>query len=66
MRPVPGSVYEVTRPFTTRSGKSYEPGMHLELYEETAEKPFGYERRISNWSVKCPFFEPPAPKRSGR
>ena len=62
MRPVPGSVYEVVRPFTMRSGKSYEPGMHLELYEETADKPFGYESRISNWIVKCPFFGPPAPE----
>ena len=62
MRPIPGSVYEVVRPFATRSGKSYELGMHLELYEETADKPFGFESRISNWIVKCPFFEPPAPE----
>jgi hypothetical protein len=62
VRPVPGSIYEVTRPFTNRSGKSYEPGMQLELYEETDQKPFGFESRISNWIVKCPFFSPPAPE----
>lgn len=62
MRPVPGSVYEVVRQFTVQSGKTYEPGMHLELYEETTEKPFGFESRISNWIVKCPFFAPPAPE----
>jgi hypothetical protein len=60
MRPVPGNVYEVIRPFTTRAGKAYELGMQLELYEETAQKPFGFESRISNWIVKCPFFGPPA------
>jgi hypothetical protein len=62
VRPVPGSVYEVARPFTVLSGKSYEVGMQLELYEETNEKPFGLESRISNWIVKCPFFSPPAPE----
>lgn len=62
MRPVPGSVYEVVRPFATRAGKSYEPGMQLELYEETADKPFGFESRISNWIVRCPFFAPPDPQ----
>ena len=62
MRPVPGSVNEVVRQFTAQSGKTYEAGMHLELYEETTEKPFGFESRISNWIVKCPFFAPPAPE----
>lgn len=62
MRPVPGSVYEVVRLFYTRSGLFYMPGMHLELLEETSEKPFGAESRISNWIVKCPFFAPPAPE----
>ena len=65
MRPVPGSVYEVVRQFTVQSGKTYEPGMHLELYEETTEKPFGFESRISNWIVKCPFFAPRPRRRSG-
>jgi hypothetical protein len=62
MRPIPGSLYEVVRPFTMRSGKSYELGMQLELYEETDQKPFGFESRISNWIVKCPFFSPPDPQ----
>lgn len=62
MRPIPGSVYEVVRPFTMRSGKTYEIGMQLELCEETDQAPFGYESRISNWVVKCPFFSPPAPQ----
>ena len=62
MRPVAGSVYEVARSFTTRSGKTYEAGMQLELFEETVQAPFGYESRISNWIVKCPFFSPPDPE----
>ena len=62
MRPVPGSVYEVVRPFEMLSGKQYEVGMQLELYDETNEKPFGHESRISNWVVKCPYFSPPDPQ----
>lgn len=62
MRPVPGSVYEVVRPFTTRAGKTYEVGMQLELHDETSERPFGFASRISNWIVTCPFFAPPAPE----
>jgi hypothetical protein len=62
VRPVPGSIYEVVEPFTMRSGKAYEVGMRLELYEETDQKPFGYESRISNWIVKCPYFSPPDPR----
>jgi hypothetical protein len=62
VRPVPGSVYEVVRPFATQAGKSYEVGMQLELFEETDQKPFGHESRISNWIVKCPFFKPPDPE----
>lgn len=60
MRPIPGSIYEVVRPFTTQSGKSYEAGMRLELHDETDQAPFGYESRISNWIVTCPYFSPPA------
>lgn len=62
MRPIPGSIYEVARPFTTQAGKSYEIGMRLELCDETDQKPFGHESRISNWIVKCPYFSPPAPE----
>lgn len=62
MRPVPGSIYEVARPFEMLSGKRYEVGMQLELYEETADAPFGHASRISNWVVKCPYFSPPDPQ----
>lgn len=62
VRPVPGSIYEVARPFITRAGKSYELGMQLELWEETDQQPFGFESRISTWVVKCPYFSPPDPQ----
>lgn len=62
MRPVPGSIYAVAKEFTMLSGKTYEIGMRLELYDETNEAPFGHKSRISNWSVRCPYFSPPDPQ----
>jgi hypothetical protein len=64
MRPIPGSVYQVVKPFLSAgTWKCYEPGMQLELFEETTEPaPLNEKSKISNWIVKCPFFSPPEPE----
>ena len=64
MRPIPGSVYRVAKPFLSAgTWKSYDPGMLLELFEETQDPaPLGEKSKICNWIVKCPFFSPPQPE----
>ncbi len=62
MRPIPGARYVVAQAFAAMSGKIYEVGMVFELVEETTENPFGFQSKISNWFVKCPYFTPPEPE----
>jgi hypothetical protein len=55
-----GDILVVEHPFHALSGKTYERGMELKLIEPTGLAPFGYQSKVCNWIVECPFFSPPA------
>jgi len=65
--PRAGDVYVVLKPFSTLAGTAANPrdyvlGGTLTLVGITDDAPFKSKSRISNWLVRCKYYEPPAPE----